>query len=67
MRQTATRDVLNAQVSDLFSAFDGDIARNLDQGAIAYDIACFFHHVVRHIVEHDDVGASGECLADFVE
>ena len=67
MRQAPTGNAVNGNVADLFSAFDGDIAGNFDEGTVADEFARLFHRLGGHVVEHEDIRARLESLPDFVQ
>ena len=43
------------------------VARSLGQGTSVDNRYGLAHHVVVHIIEHDDIGACIECLFELIE
>ena len=66
VRECAAGRAACGNVFDVGDFFERDVSGYFDEGFVADAFTGIDHFVVRHVVEHDDVGAGKECLIDFV-
>ena len=67
MGQGAARDVIDADIGQGGNIFFGHVAGTFRFSPAVDKGYSFSHHVVAHIIQHDDVGAGFDGFADHVQ